>query len=72
MTKNQFEDTLRQYLGNDPFVPFVVELADGREIVIRQPPVVFCDGAASFIDPGSGALVDFFHSEATLFRDLTQ
>jgi hypothetical protein len=35
--------------------------------VVPRPPVVFCDGAASFIDPTDGALVDFFHNQVKDF-----
>ncbi len=71
MGKEQFETCLRQYL-EEPFHPFVVLLTDGRRVVIKQPPVVFCDGAASFIDPRDGALVDFFHDEVQTFRPVEQ
>jgi hypothetical protein len=53
-------------------VPFVVNLLDGRQIVIKKPPVVFADGAASFIDFQSEALVEFFHNEVKTFADLEQ
>jgi len=73
MSKDQFHETLRQYLNRHPIVPFVVGLRDGREILIRRPPVVFSDGAASFIDlDGDGSLVDFFHDEVDVFRPATQ
>ena len=72
MTTDQFHDTLREYLHRQPFEPFVVELKDGRRVHVKQLPVVFDDGAASFIDPEDGALVDFFSEEVAQFRPATQ
>jgi hypothetical protein len=72
MTKNEFETSLRQFLHHEPFRAFVVQLTDGRRLVIHQPPVVFCDGAASYIDPVDSALVDFFHDEVQTFGPLEQ
>ena len=72
MTKDQFEATLREYLDREPFRPFVVHLNDGRHLVISQPPVVFCDGAASYLDPVDDTLVDFFHDEVRTFGPLEQ
>jgi hypothetical protein len=63
MTKDEFDASLRQFRHRRPFVPFAIELQDGRNLVIRKPEFVFEDGAASFIDPEDGALVDFFHEE---------
>lgn len=56
---NEFDETLRQWLRKDTFVPFVVELDDGQRIVIRQPVLAFGGGWASFIDADDGALVGF-------------
>ena len=72
MNKDQFEAALRQFLQQEPFCPFVVYLTDGRRLLIRQPPVVFCDGAASYVDPIDSALVDFFHDEVQTFGTLEQ
>jgi len=63
MSKDAFESCLRENLERQPFHPFVVEFTDGRQLVIKQPPVVFCDGAARFIDSTEDALVEFFHDE---------
>jgi hypothetical protein len=67
MAKNEFETCLRQYLERKPFQPFVVELTDGRRLMVKQLPVVYSDGAAGFIDPADGALVDFSHDEVRNF-----
>jgi hypothetical protein len=72
MAKDEFHALLRQYLQREPFFPFTVSLRDGRRFVIKQPPAVFCDGAASFIDPDDGALVEFFHDEVQVFGRLEQ
>jgi hypothetical protein len=72
MNKSEFEASLRQFLDREPFLPFVANLTDGRRLVIHRPPVVFCDGAASYIDPVDSALVDFFHEEVQSFGPLEQ
>ena len=72
MTKNEFETTLRQFLPREPFRPFVVHLLDGRDILVKELPVVFADGAASFIDPEEEALVEFFHDTTKSFGPLEQ
>ena len=72
MSKEEFHARLREFLGRQPFAPFVVELRDGRRLVVKQPPVVFSDGAASFIDPADGALVDFRQEEVQTFGFLEQ
>ena len=56
METQQFEELLRHFNGRKPFVPFVVELLDGRAITVDQP-VVFGGGAASFLT--DDALIEF-------------
>jgi len=68
MVKDEFHSKLRQFMHQEPFVPIAVDLADGRRLVIRKPPVVFSDGAASYIDPQDGALVDFFCEDVQNMR----
>jgi hypothetical protein len=72
MTKDQFYAQLRQFAHREPFAPFVVELRDGRRLVINEPPIAFGNEAAGFIDPQDGALVDFYHDEVTSFGLLEQ
>ena len=67
MTKEKFEISLREYLERRPFQPFVVELRDGRRLMVKQLPVAYSDGGAGFIDPSDGALVDFTHEEVRTF-----
>lgn len=72
MSKDEFHACLRLLLARQPFVPFDVELRDGRRITVQQLPVVFSDGAASFIDPSDGALVEFWHDEVQVLGSLEQ
>jgi hypothetical protein len=51
MELERFEQVLRQYLRREPFQPFVVELLDGRVVMINDPRVVMGGGAASFFTP---------------------
>ncbi len=73
MSKKEFHNRLVEYMHREPFVPFVVKLRGGLEIVIKKPPVVWDDGAASFIDlDGDGALVEFLHYQVKSFEVLHQ
>ncbi len=51
MTTEHFEETLRQFIRQEPFQPFVVELINGRVIEVNYPQLVFAGGAASFFTP---------------------
>ncbi len=72
MTKDEFETRLRHYIYQDPFQPFVVHLLDGRRVTVDQLPVVFSDGAASFVDFKKEALVEFFCDQVVSFGPLEQ
>ncbi len=48
MSQQDFEDSLRQFLRREPFQPFVVELLDGRVILIEQRSLAFAGGAATY------------------------
>lgn len=50
MTPEQFDETLRSFVKRRPFFPFVVELVDGRRILIPDPHVAFGGGVAGFIN----------------------
>jgi hypothetical protein len=69
---NVFDETLRQLLQRDKFVPFVVQLEHGSSILIRQPVLAFGGGAASFIDSDDGALVGFTHEQVIGFSSADQ
>ncbi len=69
---NEFDTTLRQLLKKDTFVPFFVELDDGRRILIREPVLAFGGGSAAFIDREDGALVDFSHDQVIGFHAADQ
>jgi hypothetical protein len=63
MSSDEFYASMQKFMQRRPFVPFVVELKDGRRLVIKKPKVAFNDEGAGFIDPEDGALVDFLHDE---------
>jgi hypothetical protein len=69
---NQFDETLRQLIKADRFVPFYVELDDGQKIWIKQPALVIGDGHASLIDPDDGALVGISHKDVIGFHRAAQ
>jgi hypothetical protein len=51
MDRETFEETLRTILRRKPFVPFVVELSTGEQILIEEPTVAFSDGFAGYFSP---------------------
>lgn len=69
---NEFDTTLRQFTQAPKFIPFVVELDDGRRILIRQRALAFGGGMAGFIDSDDGAIVDFSHKQVKSFSLLNQ
>ena len=70
MTKQEFETQLLENVHCRPFRPFAVHLTNGGRIVVKKPPVVYSDGAASFIDLEQEALVEFFHDNTRSFEPL--
>lgn len=58
MSEEQFTKLLREYTQRKPFIPFEVELLDGRRIVVNSPAMGFGGGAAGLITDRNG-LVDF-------------
>ena len=50
MNKDQFDETLRQFLRRKPFIPFVMELVDGGQIVVERPRVSFAEGSGCFFN----------------------
>lgn len=69
---NEFDATLRQLLKKESFVPFCVELNDGRRILISQPALAFGGGSASLIDSKDGALLGFSHEQVVGFHKTGQ
>ena len=70
MTPEQFDEMLRSYVKRRPFFPFVVELTDGRRILIEDRHVGFGGGVAGFINE-DGALDGFSYDKVREFRFIT-
>lgn len=52
MDQATFESTMRTLMRRRPFQPFVVELADGRQIEVDAPEsVAWGGGAAGYLRP---------------------
>ena len=51
MVREEVEDTLRRFLRQEPFQPFVVELADGRRLEIDERCMVMNGGGATWWTP---------------------
>ena len=58
MTPDQVEAKVIELIHQEPFVPFVVEMADGQVLEIPHPRLAINGGGAGFIGP-DGGLVDF-------------
>lgn len=50
MTADQLEQTVIAYKHRKPFFPFVVEMMDGRAIVVDRPALAIDSTGATFID----------------------
>jgi hypothetical protein len=53
MSQTEFDDTLRKLKRAQPFIPFVVEMLDGRRIFIADPKVSFDAGGAIYLSDSS-------------------
>ncbi len=58
MTPKQVEEKLTELIHREPFVPFVVEMIDGKSLDVPHADVAFDDTGAVFIGP-EGGLVGF-------------
>ncbi len=58
MTPQQVEEKLTELIHREPFVPFIVEMTDGKSLDVPHAGVAFDDTGAVFIGP-DGGLVDF-------------
>lgn len=57
MTPEQVEGQITELIHREPFVPFVVETADGRSVEVSHPRLAINGGGAGFIGP-DGGIVD--------------
>jgi hypothetical protein len=62
MTRQQFDDLLRNLLRRRPFVPIEVALIDGKHFVIDRPDAVSTDGGAAGFIAEDGE-IHFFNSK---------
>ena len=58
MTPEQVEEKVIELIHREPFVPFVVEMADGQSLEVPHPRLAINGGGAVFFGP-DGGLVDF-------------
>jgi hypothetical protein len=58
MTPEQVEEKVIELIHRDPFVPFIVELANGQSLAIAHPRLAINGGGAVFFGP-DGGLIDF-------------
>ena len=61
MTADNFNSSLRTFLRRQPFVPFVVKMNDGKNLLVDDPQAVaFGGGDAAYIGPD---LVHFIYCQ---------
>jgi hypothetical protein len=58
VSPEQVEEKILELIYREPFVPFVVEMADGQYLEVPHPRLAINAGGAGFIGP-EGGLVDF-------------
>lgn len=58
MTPEQVEERVVELIHREPFVPFVVEMADGQSLEIPHPRLAINGGGAGFFGR-DGGIVDF-------------
>ena len=69
MTNKQVEEKLTELSHREPFVPFVVELNDGRTLIVPHAPA-FDENGAGFISLDE-ALTDFWFKDVRAIRNYT-
>lgn len=67
LTREAFHEKLREFIRREPFVPFVVELHDGRSIQIDEPTVAFGNDLAGYISPDY-EILEFRREEVSVIR----
>ncbi len=70
MTPEQIEVEVIDLIHREPFVPFMVEMTDGKMIEIPHPRLAINGGGAVFFGP-DGGLVDFEFKHVRALRPLT-
>jgi hypothetical protein len=58
MSPEQVEQKVIELIHHEPFVPFFVELCDGRSLEVPHPRLAINGGGAVFFGP-DGGLIDF-------------
>jgi len=69
MKLEEFEDTMRKHLYRTPFVPFEVEMEDGR-VVIVDNPFAMLNGCVALISQDD-IFVDFTFENVKIIRPLS-
>lgn len=69
MSQEKFEEIMRQYLYHQPFLPFEVEMQDGRSVIV-DTEFAMNAGMVAFISK-EDQLIDFVCDEVKAIRPLT-
>ena len=70
MSEEQFTSTLREFKNRKPFIPFVVEMLDGRRVVVETPFLVFGGGVGGYISEKDG-FIDLICGEVRSIAHIT-
>jgi hypothetical protein len=69
MTAEHVEEKVIELIHRNPFVPFIVDLADGPSLEIPHPRLAINGGGAVFFGP-DGGLIDFEFKSVRAIRIL--
>ena len=67
MTQDIFENTLRTHLRRKPFFPFMVEMLDGKVVIIERPALAIGGDSAALITDDD-ELIEFGCEEVRVIR----
>jgi hypothetical protein len=69
MTAEQVEEKVIELIHRVPFVPFFLEMSDGRSLEVPHPRLAINGGGAVFFGP-DGGLVDFEFKAVRSIREM--
>jgi hypothetical protein len=71
MNQQEFEESARAFLRREPFQPFVIELQEGRVLLIDQPALAYGGGTGATFLSADFDLVEFLYEDVRAIREGT-
>jgi hypothetical protein len=71
MTPERVEDKVVELIHREPFMPFVLEMADGSEQMVPHARLAINGGGAVFLDRKEERFVDVEFKDVRAIRPLT-